>query len=340
VATTRHAKTRRVLPRSGRTQPAPLQLPRPRLKPLARNRALKPRCDRGPRHAAPRPLTPLPCAPGAHAVLGRRGPRPWRPRRGQLAAACATRSTHSGQCGSPCSRRGSQPGARLWHSQPGASARGATRDWRAHASARCARSQGAAGAPTQLTDCAPSQAQLAWWSAAQPRRGCLRSHAVCPRRDCLRDPVQHVSARQLAWLAYVAAPAQPLRGPRAGPTVVKLGDAPPSTSSRPKPVCVEPVSRRGENAVYPSSSTHARSPLSPSWGVRATRHSRVFLRVTTGCSRVIVVLFVSFARVASVVSRLSRALPRIVHERGPHALLNCSTCVACSILCVSCVPSA
>jgi hypothetical protein len=128
------------------------------------------------------------------------------------AAHCRSPWQHSGQCGSPCSRRGSQPGAQL-----GGSAHG----WRARAPARCARSQGAAGAPAQLAACAPSPARHAQWSAAQPRRGCLRSHAMCSRRSCLHDPTQHAPARQPAWLAYDAAPAQPLRGPIAAVNVVE-----------------------------------------------------------------------------------------------------------------------
>jgi hypothetical protein len=288
----------------------PLQLPRPRLKLLARNRTLKPQCDRGPRHAAPRPLTPLPHAPGARAVLGRRGPR--RPAR----RACL--------CGPSYAQRPVRLAvlaarrAVVALAAGGSSARGAARGWRAYAPARCARSQGAVGAPTQPVACAPSPARLARWSSAQPRRGCLRSHAACPRCDCLRDPAQHVPAQRQPSSSWETRPHQHHRAQSLYASNLSHAEV-RTLSTRRLPMRV--VRRRLAGVFAPRVVARALS------------------RVTTGCSHVIVVLFVSFAHVTSVVSRLSRALPHIVHELGPHALLNCSTCVVCSVLRVPSVPS-
>jgi hypothetical protein len=111
----------------------PLQLPRPRLKPLARNRALKPRRDRGPRHAAPRPQTPLPRAPGARAVLGQLAAcSPARPVLRTVASAArrARGVVRSQACGRGARSRGARPAARLaagvpmpWHDVRAARAR-------------------------------------------------------------------------------------------------------------------------------------------------------------------------------------------------------------------------
>jgi hypothetical protein len=74
--------------------------------------------------------------------------------------------------------------------------------------------------------------------------------------------------RSMPWLSLCVVPAQRQTS--------SSWETRPINTSRPKPVCVEPISRRGESVVYPSPSTHARSPSSPSWCVRATcRSSRV-----------------------------------------------------------------
>jgi hypothetical protein len=139
----------------------------------------------------------------------------------------------------------------------------------------------------------------------------------------------------------VRLPARPCAAcPGASATVVELEDAPPSTSSRPKPVCVEPVSRdRGENAVYPSSSTHARSPSSPRWGVRATRRSsRVvacYNRLFARHCRVVRVICVCrercFAFVARIATHRSRAWSARIIKLFCVCCVLCSACIACPI---------
>jgi hypothetical protein len=155
----------------------------------------------------------------------------------------------------------------------------------------------------------------------QPRHGCLRSHAACPQCDCLRDLAQHVPAHRQPSSSWKTRPHQHHRAQSLYASNLSHATEVRTLSTR-RRLPMRVVRRRLDGVFAPRVVAHALS------------------RVTTGCSRVIVVLFVSFACVASVVSHLSRALPRIVHERGPHALLNCSACVACSVLRVSRVPSA
>jgi hypothetical protein len=95
--------------------------------------------------------------------------------------------------------------------------------------------------------------RLARWSATQPRRGCLRSHATCPGAAAC------VTLRSMPWLSLCVVLAQRRTS--------SSRETRPINTSCPKPVCVEPISHRGENVVYPSPSTHARSPSSPSWCV-------------------------------------------------------------------------
>jgi hypothetical protein len=101
--------------------------------------------------------------------------------------------------------------------------------------------------------------RLAWWSEAQPRRGCLRSHATCPGAAAC------ATLRSMPRLSLCVVPAQQQTS--------SSRETRPINTSRPKPVCVEPISRHAENAVYPLPSTHARSPSSPSWCVRVACHS-------------------------------------------------------------------
>jgi hypothetical protein len=93
------------------------------------------------------------------------------------------------------------------------------------------------------------------------RRG-LRLACSCPGAAAC------VTLRSMPWLSLCVVPAQRQTSSNR--------ETRPINTSRPKPVCVEAISRRGENVVYPSPSTHARSPSSPSWCVRAAcRSSRV-----------------------------------------------------------------
>jgi hypothetical protein len=206
----------------------------------------------------------------------------WQPRRER---AASTRACSRGVCGAASAglaRRG-RPSA-----QP---RRGFRRG------ARCAACPPAALARPLRSPCpsaAPCQrlARPVWHAVCSPgvtRRGARCSRhgptwcAGCPTRPVVGMLVPRHGLRGGRLCSPDVVSAFPRDVPRLSLCVVPTQwqtsssrETRPINTSRPKPVCVEPISHRGENTVYPSPSTHARSPSSPSWCVRAAcRSSRV-----------------------------------------------------------------
>jgi hypothetical protein len=171
-----------------------------------------------------------------------------------------------------------------------------------------------------------------------------RARSPSPR--ALTSSPQHAPVWQPAWLAYVATPAQPLRGPGAAATVVEQGDAPhqhhraqslyASSTSHAEvitlstrhrlPMCI--VCRRLAGVFAPRVVARALSCVTHRL---LTRHCRVVRVVRVRHKR-------CFAFVAHITTHGSRAASTLILTWSTHVIklscvcrFLCSACIACPI---------